>query len=91
MSKIAIGETFYLIYYNGITEETVYLIGEERFCHQNAFNGNFRWDYRAPLSYDGEGIRWFRTLKDAKDYLKRDTDCIGIKKIEEGYWEAVWE
>lgn len=88
MNNVKIGETVYIIFKNSINKEKVYLIGEESFCHERAFNGSFLATYRSPLRYDEEGTRWFRTLKEAKEQLKKISGCDRIVKHDDDYWEV---
>lgn len=85
---IKIGETVYVIFRNSINKERVFLLGEESFCHERVFNGSFLNAYRLPLRYDEEGTVWFRTLKEAKEQLKKASGCDRIVKYDDDYWEA---
>lgn len=82
-----IGETFYLIYREAIYKETVYMIGKESFCHENAFNEYYNNIYRNEIWYEQENTIWFKTFKEAKQKLLSEyPDCKLVKK-RDGYWE----
>lgn len=85
---VKIGETIYIIFRNSINKEKVYLLGKESFCHERVFNDGFLQAYRTPLRYDWEGIVWFKTLSEAKEQLKKTTNCSTTKKYDDDYWEA---
>lgn len=85
---VEIGETIYIIFRDSINKEKVYLLGKESFCHERAFNNGFVQDYKMPLRYDWEGTVWFKTLNEAKEQLKKTTNCSKIKKYDDDYWEA---
>ena len=62
MKNVEIGERIYLIYENELYEEEVYMVGEEEFIVQSAFDSRLLENYRKPLRYDDIDKTWTKSL-----------------------------
>ena len=89
MYKPKIGDTVYIIFKNSIAKETVFMLGENSFIHENALNGDLQEEYRAPIDYSDYGKEWFIDLNEAKNQLIDNYFLVdgSVQQIEDNYWE----
>ncbi len=67
--KPKIGQKIYVLYWNGIYEEKVMMLGFNAFAHSSCFNPSKEDDFRKPLYYSSYGVIWFTKLSEAKEAL----------------------
>lgn len=91
--KPKLGQKIYVLYWNGIYEEKVIMLGIDAFAHSSCFDSSKEDGYRKPLYYSSHGVTWFTKLSEAKEallkswYDKYPDLPATVKKDAIGGWE----
>jgi hypothetical protein len=66
-----------------IVKDKVYMRNATEFITEDMMNNSVDDDYKVPLSLEEYGKRWFKTLEEAKEYVRKQFD-YEIKFIPNG-------
>lgn len=75
MSNVRLNQNVYVITFsNGepycLTKGKVYMKNNNSFILEDMLSEATIEEYKIPCDFDEEGLRWFRTLKEAREYIK---------------------
>ena len=76
-----------------IVKDKVYMRNATEFITEDMMNYGIDEEYKVPLGPEEYGKRWFKTLEEAKEFVRKQFD-YEIKFIENGnicFWEEVEE
>lgn len=79
--KPRINQTIYVLFKGEIFRQKVYMLGEESFIHDDAFNQCMIEEYRAPLYYDDYKRTWFLSSNEIdEEVVETEDGWYEIKK-----------